>query len=243
MKSEAIRCAIKLYSEPALLVRFSDPFRQLPRGITELLRLVSSDSALKKISSLNHLHADRFKTILINYIQTVLLREENSDLRKLGLTNSADSLQCKLHYKLLMNIFHPDKTHHKTTPHYYTQFIAQAYKNIKTNPPSSDFTKISLPHRASTIKKKSNAQLNSNRTRSKLKNTTTSIKKQLTKPVLSLFLIIIFTAIFLLLSSSSPQLTVKKTTPIAIIPSNEISKVIDTIDKTNTELLSSIKTP
>lgn len=133
MKSEAIRCAIKLHSEPELLARFNDPFRKLPRGVTELLRLVSSDIALKKISSINNLHASRFKEILINYIQTILLQENNSDLRKLGLTNSADKSQCKLHYKLLMNIFHPDKINSKTNQHYYTQIILQAYKNIKYN--------------------------------------------------------------------------------------------------------------
>jgi len=243
VKSEAIRCAIKLYSEPTLLARFSDPFRQLPRGITELLRLVSSDKALKKISALNHLHADLLKTILINYIQVVLLREENSDLRKLGLTHSADLSQCKLHYKLLMNIFHPDKAQHKTNPHYYTQFISRAYKNIKSNPQSFNFTKTSLPHRASTIQKQSNAQLNSNKTRSKLRNASSLIKKHLTKSILSLFLLTIFTTIFLLLNTSPPQFTVKKTAPIDSIPSNQTSKVIDTIDKTSTELLSSIKTP
>ncbi len=243
MKSEAIRCAIKLYFEPTLLARFSDPFRQLPRGITELLRLVSSDKALKKISALNHLHADLFRTILINYIEIVLLREENSDLRKLGLTHKSDLAQCKLHYKLLMNIFHPDKAQHKTNPHYYTQFITRAYKNIKNNPQSFNVTKTSLLHRASTIQKHSNAQLNSNKTRSKLRKANTVIKKYLTKSTLSLFLLTIFTTIFLLLNSHPPQFTIKKTASIDISPSNKTSKVVDIIDKTSTELLSSIKTP
>ena len=241
MKSEAIRCAIKLYSEPELLARFNDPFRQLPRGITELLRIVSSDTALKKISSRNNLHAYHFKKILINYIQTILLREKNSDLRKLGLTNSSDSLQHKLHYKLLMNIFHPDKSNNETNPHYYTQLIASAYKNIKTSPSTPSFTKIPSSH-ITTIKNK-NCQTNANNPYSNLRNTTSVLKKHLTKPILSLFLIIIFTAVFLLLTPSAPQLTVKKVSPLNIIPPNETSKVIDTIDKTGEELLSSIRNP
>jgi len=130
VKSEAIRCAIKLYSEPTLLARFNDPFRKLPRGITELLRIVSSDTALKNISLKNKLHAPHLKKVLINYIQLVLLQDSNSNKRKLGLDNNSNPSQAKLHYKLLMNIFHPDKSSDNIDPR-FSQTILCAYKNLQ----------------------------------------------------------------------------------------------------------------
>lgn len=136
MKSEAIRCAIKLHSDPTLLARFNDPFRKLPRGITELLRIVSSDTALKNISLKNKLHAPHLKKVLVNYIQLVLLPDDNSNRRKLGLDSSSDSSQVKLHYKLLINIFHPDKSNDYIDPK-LSQTILHAYKNLqlKANSP------------------------------------------------------------------------------------------------------------
>ncbi|HIO92643.1 MAG TPA: hypothetical protein EYG68_07335 [Leucothrix mucor] len=133
MKSEAIRCAIKLYSEPTLLARFDDPFKKLPRGITELLRIVSSESALTKVSAKNNLHASRLREILVNYIQLILLQSDNTNRRKLGLDQNSDTLQVKLHYKLLMNIFHPDKSAKDVNPR-LSQIILHAYKAIQNSP-------------------------------------------------------------------------------------------------------------
>ena len=218
MKSEAIRCAIKLHSEPELLARFNDPFQKLPRGVTELLRLVSSDGALKKISSINHLDSDRFKEILLSYIQTILLQENNSDLRILGLTSSADKTQCKLHYKLLMNIFHPDKINRNANQHHYTQIISQAYKNIKYS--SQNDAIVTKKHPPNTSAKGNDFQLSRIKRRFELKRKTLVIKKYLTKPMISLFLIVIFTTIVLFITSSPPQLIVKKQTISNIISKN-----------------------
>jgi hypothetical protein len=217
VKTEAIRCAIKLHSEPELLARFNDPFRKLPRGVTELLRLVSSDGALKKISSINHLDADRFKEILLSYIQTILLQDNNSDLRILGLTSSDDKTQCKLHYKLLMNIFHPDKINSNTNQHHYTQIISQAYKNIKRRSPNTIVTNKYPPN---TSVKSNDFQLPRFERHFELKRKTLVIKKHLTKPIISLFLIVIFTTIVLFITSSPPQLIVKKQIISHIISKN-----------------------
>lgn len=140
MKSEAIRCAIKLHTEPTSLARFSDPYRKLPRGITELLRLASSENALRTISQNNNLHETKLKEILINYIQLVLLRDENPSHRKLGLSQDSSPELRKLHYKLLINIFHPDKS--KVDP-CFSIMIQQAHKDLKasTTAPSSSLNK------------------------------------------------------------------------------------------------------
>ncbi len=245
MKSEAIRCAIKLYNEPELLARFNDPFRQLPRGITELLRIVASDIALKRISSINHLHPYRFRKILLHYIQAVLLQENNSDYRKLGLSSDADQAQCKLHYKLLMNIFHPDKISNEAVSHYHTQLISHAYKNIKNAPASRPaLTPFSCP--SLSTQKNYDFQLSySSKHHFKLESKKFIVRKYLTYPMttVGLSLIVIFTAILFLLTPSSPQLVVKKQISTDTASTNENSKAVDRIDKIGQELLSSIKQP
>lgn len=226
MKSEAIRCAIKLHAEPALLARFDDPFRRLPRGITELLRLVSSDAAMQQISKKNNLNADRFKKILLNYIEAILLQDHNSDFRKLGLEQYADRSQQKRHYKLLMNIFHPDKRNNNSSQyHYYTQLISQAYKGVKsdnasfyTNPrPVSRFAVPSVKSSHTAFESSSNKFFVGNHHK-------IFVKKALILPSVAVFLVVLF-VLFSLLASPSPQLVVKKpmlTDSVKDISSREI---------------------
>ncbi|HFC92686.1 MAG TPA: J domain-containing protein [Leucothrix mucor] len=211
MKSEAIRCAIKLNNEPALLVRFGDPQRKLPRGITELLRIVSSDAALKQISKKNNIDAIRFRKILLNYIQEVLLKDNNSDLRVLGLDQTADNSLRRLHYRLLMNVFHPDKFDSTSAPpHYYTQRISKSYKNIKNKQvihkvvKASKFsmTKVNIDHYQKN-------KININRCLRE-ENNDVFVKNNWMLPAFSLFLITAFIMLFML-TPSSPQIVVKKT--------------------------------
>ena len=206
MKSEAIRCAIKLHTEPALLARFADPFRRLPRGITELLRIVSSETLLMKISAKNNLNAVLFKKVLLNYIQAVLLKGTHSELRKLGLEQSSDKIQRKLHYKLLMNIFHPDKFNNDPSFHHYTQLILQAYKHVKYHQDSviSQTTNIS---RFSTVKHNGVQSTNLDAFFEGRKKRRSMHLFML--PALGMFLVA-FLLLFLLLIPSPPKITVKK---------------------------------
>jgi DnaJ-domain-containing protein 1 len=205
VKSEAIRHAIKLHNEPALLSRFSDPFRQLPDGITELLRIVSSDGALKRISNKNNLNALRFRRILLNYIETVLFQECNSDLRKLGLDQGADSALQKLHYKLLMNIFHPDKLSNDLSSPHYAQIISKAYKRIRATNPSVTINKINASHFSTSSIERYTTENNFFR----LNSREIFFNPTLLISTISLFLVIISLMIFLLLPPS-PQIIVKK---------------------------------
>jgi hypothetical protein len=209
VKSEAIRHAIKLHTEPALRSRFSDPFRQLPHGITELLRIVSSESALKRISSKNDLNASRFKNILLNYIEIVLFQENNSDLRKLGLNQGADSALQKLHYKLLMNIFHPDKLSSDLSSPHYAQVISKAYKRIRATNPSVAIDKINMPHFDLSSVGQGSSQYTGENNFFRLKSREVLFNPTLLISTISLFLVIISLMIFLLLPPS-PQIVVKK---------------------------------
>jgi hypothetical protein len=206
VKSEAIRCAIKLHTEPALLARFADPFRRLPRGITELLRIVSSETLLRQISAKNNLNATLFKKVLLNYIQAVLLKGTHSDLRKLGLEQNSNKVQRKLHYKLLMNIFHPDKFNNEPSFHHYTQLILQAYKDVKY-------------HQDSVISQTPNISRFSTEKHNGIQSTNWDAFVECRKkrrsihlfmlPALGMFLVT-FLLLFLLLIPSSPKITVKK---------------------------------
>ncbi len=208
MKSEAIRYAIKLNNEPALLVRFGDPQRKLPRGITELLRIVSSDAALKQVSKKNNIDAIRFRKILLNYIQEVLLKDNNSDLRVLGLDQTADNSLRRLHYRLLMNVFHPDKFNSTSAPHHYTQLISKSYKNIKNK---------HVAYKAVNTSKFATSKINTNDYRQdkinhffREQNNDLFVTNNWILPAFSLFLITAF-IMFFVLTPSSPQIVVKKT--------------------------------
>jgi hypothetical protein len=211
MKSEAIRCAIKLSNEPALLARFGDRQRRLPRGITELLRIVSSDAALKQISKKNNIDAIRLREILLNYIQKVLFQDNNSDLRKLGLDQSADASLSRLHYRLLMNIFHPDKFTATSTSHQYTQLISKAYRNIKNNQAIANEVVDTPQFTVSTIYLDDSQQI-SNKIRSFFlqSNKDEFVRKNWLVPVFSIFLIGVFMMFFVIVPSS-PKIVVKKT--------------------------------
>jgi hypothetical protein len=239
VKSEAIRCAIKLHAEPVLLARFDDPFRRLPRGITELLRLVSSDAALQQISKKNNLNASRLKKILLNYIESVLLQKSNSDFRKLGLEQQADRIQQKLHYKLLMNIFHPDKSNNNSSQyHDYTQLISQAYKQVKSD--NTSFVSKPMPVSRFTMPlvKDNDIQLESTHELFTFDRRKISMKKAFILPSIAVFLVVLF-VLFSLFVSPSPQLVVKKTIPIDSVTELR-SKGIDLFDEGQQSTLLSV---
>lgn len=211
MKSEAIRHAIKLNTEPELQSRFSDPFRQLPHGITELLRIVSSDSALRRVSSKNNLNASRFKTILLNYIEIVFFQKNNSDLRKLGLDQGADSALQKLHYKLLMNIFHPDKLSSDLSSPHYAQIISKAYKRIRATNPSMAIDRINMSHFDLSSVGQDASQYTGENNFFRLKSREVLFNPTLLISTISLFVVIISLMIFLLVPPT-PQIVIKKST-------------------------------
>ncbi len=228
MKSEAIRYAIKLNAEPALLARFGDPQRKLPRGVTELLRIVSSDAALKQISKKNNIDATRFRKILLNYIQEVLLNDNNSDLRVLGLDQTADNSLRRLHYRLLMNVFHPDKFDSTSAAHHYTQLISKSYKNIKNKQVIHTLVNASK-FAVSKINIDDYQQNESNINRFfRGKSNDAFVTNNWMLPTFGLFLITAFIMLFVL-TPSSPQIVVKKTNDEAI--QNVASKEIDLLEE------------
>lgn len=216
MKSEAIRCAIKLHAEPSLLARFDNPSRRLPRGITELLRIVSSNAALNTVSIHNNLDEHQLKSALIHYIQLILLKEKNSDLRKLGLDPLSNPNLYKLHYKLLMNIFHPDKSGLDPC---FSKTILRSYKSInknqKTNLSPSFKKKKQTPHYK---------QLNDSPLQSKVRQINSFIKHHFILSILSFSLLVFIIVSIILSASSSPRLIIKKELPSKITQTSIINE-------------------
>lgn len=224
MKSEAIRYAIKLNAEPAMLACFSDPQRKLPRGVTELLRIVSSDAALKQVSIKNNIDAKRFRKILLNYIQKILLQKDNSDLRTLGLDQSADSSLRRLHYRLLMNVFHPDKLGHDPVPHQFTQLISKAYKNTKNEQVLHSHKRPITSKFSVSASMKDSQHIKGFKRFFVANNNDVFVRNNWIAPVFGLSLISVLIMLFVL-TPSSPQMVVKKTSDSLIqeIASQEIN--------------------
>lgn len=129
MSTPAIQLAFKLAKQPDEIKVL--PETPLPRGITELLRLCSSNKHLKIFSEKNNLNPSTTKKALLNFVENFLVREENPQEKILGLKPhyTADSL--KLHYQLLMKIFHPDLSNSSQASS-KTALLSKTYKDLKT---------------------------------------------------------------------------------------------------------------
>ena len=115
----------------------------LPREITELLRLCSSNENLKAFAKKNHTDAIPLQDLLINFIDNVLLNENNSNEKLLGLTENSNSELRKLHYQLLIKIYHPDRN---LAPNavYHTTRITKAYQKLKKQKTIDEYKNIRI---------------------------------------------------------------------------------------------------
>ena len=109
MNTTAIQQAIRLYKHPSEMQWLSFPDTLLPDGVTDLLRLSASREQLDLFVKKLQIDKEVFTKILNNFIEKVILNEKNSDEKKLGLLKEDNSEKRKLHYQLLMKIYHPDR--------------------------------------------------------------------------------------------------------------------------------------
>lgn len=130
MKTSAIHQAIRLNKHPDEMEWLTLPDAELPEGITDLLRLCASSKKTNSFSQKYHIDTESLRSILLNFIEKVILNETNTDEKLLGLDAEAESDVLKLHYQLLIKIYHPDLN---TSSHanYQTSRITKAYKKIK----------------------------------------------------------------------------------------------------------------
>ncbi len=143
MQLSAIHQAIRLSKYPTEMSWVCQSDTPLPDGITELLRLTSSSDHVEQFAEKNHTDPIALQKLLINFIDNVLLTKNNSDSKLLGLTANADTELFKLHYQLLIKIYHPDKN---TSPDavYQTSKITKAYQSMKDQQPASEYKNIRI---------------------------------------------------------------------------------------------------
>lgn len=130
MSTTAIQLAFQIAKQPQEMKRLFSPATPLPNGITDLLRLCASGKQLEKFSNNINVNTITIRKILLNFIEKVMVNEKNTPEKTLGLETNFKSELLKLHYKLLMRIFHPDlnisdQASHKTT------LLSKAYRELK----------------------------------------------------------------------------------------------------------------
>ncbi len=130
MKTPAIHHAIRLskYPEEMAWLCFTDA--EFPEGITDLLRLCASNRNNKNFADKNNIDSKELNEILLNFIEKAILRDGNSDEKILGTDNSTSIEQRKLHYQLLMRIYHPDINSTSQAADFSAK-ITNAYQRLK----------------------------------------------------------------------------------------------------------------
>ena len=116
MKNLAIHQALRLYKYPDEMAWLCFPDSELPEGTTELLRLCTSIKQREEFAEVHDLDSEMLHQALLNFVEKAMVIDGNSDEKILGtklvnttFTNRIESEETlKLHYQLLMKIFHPD---------------------------------------------------------------------------------------------------------------------------------------
>lgn len=143
MTPSAIHQAIRLSKHPKEMSWICQSSALLPEGVTELLRLCSSSEKIKEFAKKYHTDAEPLQEMLLNFVSHVLLNESNSNEKLLGVDEEADAQKRKLHYQLLIKIYHPDKnTSHDAA--YQATRIATAYQELKTQNTEGEFKNIRI---------------------------------------------------------------------------------------------------
>jgi hypothetical protein len=143
MTPSAIHQAIRLSKYPKEMSWICQSSAVLPEGVTELLRLCSSNEKIKDFAEKYHTDAEPLQEMLLNFVENVLLNESNSNEKLLGVDEQADADKRKLHYQLLINIYHPDRNASHDAA-YQTGRIATAYQDLKTQKVEGEFKNIRI---------------------------------------------------------------------------------------------------
>lgn len=145
MNTTAIRQAIKLYKHPLEMSGLTSVHGTLPSGISDLLRLCASEKKMEAFTSERNIDPDMLYNVLTHFIEKVLFKEGASPYKILGLDKQStyDSLEStsstlnesskdslRLHYQLLMKIYHPDRNRSSSSA-FYASKISKAYEQLK----------------------------------------------------------------------------------------------------------------
>ena len=143
MTPTAIHQAIRLSKYPEEMAWICQSSAVLPEGVTELLRLCSSNEKIKEFAKKYHTDAEPLQEMLLNFVDNVLLNESNSNEKLLGVDEQADTDKRKLHYQLLINIYHPDRNTSSNAA-YQTARITTAYQDLKAQKTEDEFKNIRI---------------------------------------------------------------------------------------------------
>ena len=151
MNTTAIRQAIKLYKRPLEMSGLAAVHASLPSGITDLLRLCASEKQLEAFSEERNIDSDMLYNVLTHFIENVLFKEGCSSYKVLGVDQNSsldiDNLiskessteKLRLHYQLLMNIYHPDRNRSSSSS-FYSSKISRAYDTVKRDTANAKFS-------------------------------------------------------------------------------------------------------
>jgi len=143
MTYSAIDQAIRLNKNPKEMAWICQSSAVLPEGITDLLRLCSSNEKIKAFAEKYHTDAESLQKILLSFIDNVLLNESNPNEKLLGIDEDSDADQRKLHYQLLTKIYHPDRNSAHDAA-YQTARITKAYQELKSQKLTGEYKNISI---------------------------------------------------------------------------------------------------
>ena len=129
MKTPALHQAIRLYKYPKEMEWLTFPESELPEGVTDLLRLCASKKKLQDFSELFKIKEPLLRKVMLHFIEEVLLTTTNPDHKYIGLNHNNDDAKRKLHYQLLMKIYHPDKNPSESAADKASK-ITTAYKKL-----------------------------------------------------------------------------------------------------------------
>ena len=130
MKKTAIQFALYLHNHPDIGLDQWYLMRTLPEGMLALLQVASSAEKRSELAEASAFNEEEMKQAFIYFTRLVLEGHENSPYRGLAARDKTNLETCKLHKKLLLNIFHPDKMPQGKHP-YIIQQIQDSYEQVK----------------------------------------------------------------------------------------------------------------
>jgi hypothetical protein len=125
--ADAATLALELYRKPSLLRKFKNA--DLPPGVEVVLR----NAASLENSAAADVQERRNSSIF--FLQSVLLAQQSSDARLLGLTESYSAETLRLHKRLMLKWLHPDVNQNQWESQLFNRVLAAANRleqKIKT---------------------------------------------------------------------------------------------------------------
>lgn len=130
MNTPAIHQALRFYRHPEEMAWLGFPDSDLPDGMSDLLRICSSEKQLVEFSKKNELDATELSLAIFNFIEKTLLNEKNTNEKILG-TDKFSTLQTQdFHYELLMKIYSLDNNKRPESERHLA-LITIAYQQLK----------------------------------------------------------------------------------------------------------------